>query len=90
MQAVEQLAFADKVLLNKIDLVSEEEKKEVIKRIKVRHRKCQPAHRLRRTPTSKQVLSRFIARQCRGCHPDAAWTWSTLQSYAGAEQLLLH
>ncbi|EFJ50805.1 hypothetical protein VOLCADRAFT_88693 [Volvox carteri f. nagariensis] len=32
--AVEQLAFADKVLLNKADLVSAEEKQEVVKRIK--------------------------------------------------------
>jgi G3E family GTPase len=30
-----QVAFADKILLNKIDLVSEAEKKEVIRRIKV-------------------------------------------------------
>lgn len=36
MQAVEQLAFADVVLLNKVDLVDDAEKAEVIKRIKVR------------------------------------------------------
>lgn len=30
-----QVAFADKILLNKIDLVTEEEKKEVTRRIKV-------------------------------------------------------
>ena len=30
------MAFADKILLNKIDLVSEEEKREVAHRIKVR------------------------------------------------------
>ena len=36
LQAVEQLAFADIVLLNKVDLVDAEEKAAVIKRIKVR------------------------------------------------------
>lgn len=34
-QAVEQIAFADKILLNKVDLVTETEKAEVIRRIKV-------------------------------------------------------
>lgn len=33
--AVQQVAFADKLLLNKIDLVSEAEKKNVINRVKV-------------------------------------------------------
>lgn len=33
--AVQQVAFADKLLLNKIDLVSEAEKKSVINRVKV-------------------------------------------------------
>ena len=33
--AVQQIAFADKVLLNKVDLVSEEEKKAVVSRIRV-------------------------------------------------------
>lgn len=33
-EAVEQLAFADKILLNKVDLVDDEEKQEVVKRIK--------------------------------------------------------
>lgn len=32
---LEQVAFADKILLNKTDLVSEEEKQHVIQRIKV-------------------------------------------------------
>ena len=35
-EAVEQLAFADRVLLNKIDLVGEEELEAVEKRIRVR------------------------------------------------------
>ena len=35
-QAVEQVAFADRLLLNKIDLVSEEEKQDVRQRLKVR------------------------------------------------------
>jgi G3E family GTPase len=35
LQAVEQLAFADIVLLNKVDLVDAQEKAAVIKRIKV-------------------------------------------------------
>ena len=34
-EAVEQIAFADRVLLNKIDLVSDEERKEVIRRIRL-------------------------------------------------------
>ena len=34
--AVQQIAFADKILLNKLDLVSDEEKQAVIKRIRVR------------------------------------------------------
>ncbi|KAG2491408.1 hypothetical protein HYH03_010199 [Edaphochlamys debaryana] len=33
-EAVEQLAFADRVILNKLDLVTAEEKEEVVKRIK--------------------------------------------------------
>ncbi|GLC45608.1 hypothetical protein PLESTB_001785100 [Pleodorina starrii] len=37
-EAVEQLAFADRVLLNKTDLVTPEEKQEVIKRIKAINR----------------------------------------------------
>lgn len=36
MQAVEQVAFADRILLNKVDLVSEDEKAELVKAIKVR------------------------------------------------------
>jgi G3E family GTPase len=34
-EAVEQIAFADRVLLNKIDLISDEERKEVIRRIRL-------------------------------------------------------
>jgi len=34
-EAVEQIAFADRVLLNKIDLVSAEERKEVVRRIRL-------------------------------------------------------
>jgi G3E family GTPase len=34
-EAVQQVAFADKILLNKIDLVSEEDKQAVIRRIRV-------------------------------------------------------
>ena len=33
---VQQVAFADKILLNKVDLVTEEQKQAVIKRIRVR------------------------------------------------------
>ncbi|PNH12128.1 COBW domain-containing protein 1 [Tetrabaena socialis] len=33
-EAIEQLAFADRVLLNKVDLVTDEEKAEVVRRIK--------------------------------------------------------
>ena len=33
--AVQQIAFADKILLNKVDLVSEEEKNAVVGRIRV-------------------------------------------------------
>lgn len=35
LAAVEQIAFADRVLLNKTDLVSEEEKADIKTRIKV-------------------------------------------------------
>jgi G3E family GTPase len=35
-EAVQQVAFADKLLLNKLDLVDEEQKKAVISRIRVR------------------------------------------------------
>lgn len=35
MQSVEQLAFADVVLLNKTDLVTDADKKRIIERIKV-------------------------------------------------------
>jgi hypothetical protein len=35
LQAVEQVAFADRILLNKVDLVSAEEKAAVIKCLKV-------------------------------------------------------
>ena len=35
---VQQVAFADKILLNKVDLVTEEQKQAVIKRIRVSHR----------------------------------------------------
>jgi G3E family GTPase len=34
-EAIEQLAFADRVLLNKVDLVTDEERKEVIRRIRL-------------------------------------------------------
>ncbi|KAI3439001.1 hypothetical protein D9Q98_001413 [Chlorella vulgaris] len=37
-ESIQQVAFADKILLNKIDLVSEAEKKEVIRRIKAINR----------------------------------------------------
>ena len=33
-ESVEQLAFADKILLNKIDLVTDDEKKAVVERIR--------------------------------------------------------
>ncbi len=35
LQAVEQVAFADRILLNKVDLVDEGEKQEIVKRLKV-------------------------------------------------------
>jgi G3E family GTPase len=35
VQAVEQVAFADRILLNKVDLVGEDEKQAVVRRIKV-------------------------------------------------------
>ncbi len=37
-EAVQQIAFADKILLNKLDLVTDEQKRDVVKRIKVRRR----------------------------------------------------
>lgn len=66
---MEQVAFADRILLNKVDLVSEEEKAAVVKRIKVRGAAAGegPRRRCKRSPQMlvpcQLPVVRFVGRQ---------------------------
>jgi len=65
LAAVQQVAFADKILLNKIDLVSGAEKANVIRRIRVSCARCWRYSSCRGEVSSTVELYRMFQQQPR-------------------------
>ena len=79
-ESVQQVAFADKVLLNKVDLVSAEQKQEVLRRIRVRGAQGLHARRLGAAPCESDAHAAPIMPRCARRPSTAPWRSSSART----------